>query len=473
MTLILTFWTLWALTALAAGTQVFRPIVTTQGLLGFPFVAGLAWLYFYVYMAFDVAISLRDYVPIEALCLAQFVALICFLGLVFGWNSALRKGGRIRNQYDHNRYPANRLWNGGMLALVIGCIGQYTFMAQETVDWSNTTAYWHMLFNIGYPGAALCIAAVLRMPPQQRRSRYLTLGVAVTALLYPFLLYARRGPLFPGVIMLTFAPILFSGKRPKRAVVMGALGGCGALMLLFIAIRPFIYAGEVENLSGGWSVAPGAMSGGWQAGLSDLSASAVLAGKGAYLGDNEFAYHCGAVWTLYKTGMYQYGTGDLTLLTHWIPRQVWEDKPGLEVGFFPSVIPQIKNVMGWQMTYGASWGGVASVFEQYGFLSPLFWAALGYFAGHAYRRALSHCLRKEMTYLGFLSGTHWLVSQGFGAAFVPMCIFIIPAVVFLRLVRVNPSPELARDLPSRLAIAKRLGMATPAVLGHPPATAGE
>jgi hypothetical protein len=445
MVLEVTFWILWVLTALLAGLQVFRPIVTTEGLLGFPFVAGLAWLYFYVYMAFDVAVTLRDYVPIEALCLGQFVALISLLGLVLGWRAALRKGVSARIRYDHHRYPPNRLWNGGMLALVIGSIGQYTFMAQENVDWNNTTAYWHMLFNLGYPGAALCIAAVQRMPPQQRQSRYLTLAIVVGILLYPFLLYARRGPLFPGVIMLTFAPILFSGKRPRRAVVMGALGGCGALMLLFIAIRPALYSQYTYTVE----------ENGWQNGLSTLTASDVFAGKGQHLGDNEFAYHCGAVWTLYKTGLYQYGTGDLTLLTHWIPRQIWEDKPGLEVGLFPRVLPQIRNEMGWYMTYGASWGGVASVFEQYGFLSPLFWAALGYFGGHAYRRALRHCLSKEMTYLGFLSGTHWLVSQGFGAAFVPICIFIIPPVVFLQFVRVDPSPELARDRPSRLIMTRR------------------
>jgi hypothetical protein len=418
-------------------------------LLGFPFVAGLAWLYFYVYMAFDVAVSLRDYVPVEALCLGQFVALISLLGLVLGWRAALRKRASVRVGYDHHRYPANRLWNGGMLFLIIGSIGQYTFMAQENVDWSNTTAYWHMLFYVGYPGAALCIASILRMPPQQRQARFLTLAIAVGILLYPFLLGARRGPLFPAVIMLAFAPILFSGKRPQRIVVIGALGGCATLMLLFIAIRPSLNY-DSTAVSDQWQSTEG-----WREGLSGMSASTVFESKGSHLGDNEFAYHCGAIWTLYKTGLYQYGTGDLTLLTHWIPRQIWEDKPGLEVGLFPSVLPQIRNEMGWYMTYGASWGGVASVFEQYGFLSPFFWAALGYFAGHAYRRALSHCLRKEVTYLGFLSGAHWLVSQGFGAAFVPICIFIIPPVVFLSFVRVNPSPELARDMPSKLAMARR------------------
>src|ERR1035437_9137793 len=139
------------MTALAAGLQVFRPAVTTEGLLGFPFVAGLAWLYFYVYMAFDVAVSLREFVPIEALCLGQFVALISFLGLVAGWGAAVRKGSSIRSQSDHNRYPADKLWKGGMLLLVIGCIGQYTWAAQETFDMSKTTAYWHMMYLIGYP----------------------------------------------------------------------------------------------------------------------------------------------------------------------------------------------------------------------------------------------------------------------------------------------------------------------------------
>jgi hypothetical protein len=216
-------------------------------------------------------------------------------------------------------------------------------------------------------------------------------------------------------------------------------------MLLFVAIRPFIYTVDSD-----------AMSQGWQDGLSGMSARTVLTGKGARFGDNEFAYHCGAVWTLYRTGMYQYGTGDLTLLTHWIPRKVWPDKPGLAEGLFPSVRPEIPNEMGWQMTYGASWGGVASVFEQYGFLSPLFWAALGYFAGRSYHQALSHRLHMEVTYLGFMSGAHWLIAQGFGAAFVPICIFIIPPLVLLRWARVAPLPDRGRHLPAKFSMARRL-----------------
>jgi hypothetical protein len=216
-------------------------------------------------------------------------------------------------------------------------------------------------------------------------------------------------------------------------------------MLLFIAIRPFIYGVDSD-----------AISQGWQNGVSGMSASTVLAGKGRRFGDNEFAYHCGGIWTLYQTGMYQYGTGDLTLLTHWIPRKVWPDKPGLAQGLFPSVNTEIPNEMGWQMTAGASWGGVASVFEQYGFLSPLFWAALGYFAGRSYHQALSHRLHKQITYLGFMSGAHWLIAQGFGAAFVPICIFIIPPLIFLRLVRVKAFPDRARYLPSKLTPAGKL-----------------
>ena len=424
----LVFWTLWAMTALAAGFQVIRPIVTTEGLLGFPFVAGLAWLYFYVYMAFDVAVSLREFVSIEALCLGQFVALICFLGLVAGWGAAVRKGSSVRIQSDHNQYRADTLWKGGMLLLVIGNIGQYTFLAQETIDWKNTTAYWHMLYHIGSPGAALCIASILQMPHKQRRSRYITLAIAVGVLLCPFLLGARRGPLFPAVIVLAFAPVLFSGRRPRRVTILSALVGSGVLMLLFIAIRPFVFSEGDDTIGHGW-----------QDGLSSLSASDVLTSKGKRFGDNEYLYHCGFIWTLHQTGMYQYGTGYLTLLTHWIPRKIWPDKPRLAQGFFPDVGPEVQNVMGWKMTAGASQGGVGEVFEQFGFLSPLFWAALGYFAGRSYHQALSHRLHKEVTYLGFMAGVHWLVAQGFGPAFVPLCIFIIPPLIFLRFVRINPS----------------------------------
>ncbi len=426
-----TFWALWCATAIAAGYQVLRPLVTREGLLGFPFVAGLAWLYFYVCMAFDVATSLQDYVQVQALCLGQFVALISFLGLVVGWEAALRGDSSRRIRSDRNLYPADRIWLGGMLFLLIGIVGQYTFTAQATIDWNNSSAYWHMLYLVGYPGAALCIDAILRTPPQQRRLRYVMLSIAVATLQYPFLLGARRGPLFPAVIVLSFAPFLLSGRRPQRLVVIGALGGCGALMFLFLAIRPFIYADDGNSVR--------AISGGWREGIAELSAAPAFADKGKVLGDNEYAYHCGAVWTLYRTGLYQYGTGYLTLLTHWIPRQLWPDKPGLANGLFPNVYGELPNEMGWQMTRGAAWGGAADVFEEFGFLSPLFWAALAYFVGRSYRQALSHRLPRVMVYLGFLAGTHWLIAQGFGAAFVPICIFTIPPLVFLRVARVGPS----------------------------------
>jgi hypothetical protein len=102
--------------------------------------------------------------------------------------------------------------------------------------------------------------------------------------------------------------------------------------------------------------------------------------------------------------------------------------------------------MGWRMTGGSAWGGAADAFEEFGFLSPLFWAALAFFVGRSYRHALSRSLRDIMAYLGFLAGTHWLVAQGFGAAFVPVCIFIIPPLVLLRCVRVKPSFNQRRSL---------------------------
>lgn len=418
------FWMLWALTAIVAGYQVVRPLLTAEGLLGFPFVAGLAWLYFYVYMAYQVATSLQDFLPINALCLGQFVALISYLGLVMGWGAAMRRGASVRIASDYSQYPPERLWRLGMLFLLIAIVGQYTFAGQETIDIKSASAYWHMLYLLANPGIALCIAAIDRTPTQKRRLRYLLLALAASISLYPFLLGARRGPLFPAVIMATFAPILFSGKRPNRVVVLGALGGAGLLMLIFIAVRPYIYTAD---------------AGGWSQGLSKLSVSSVVERRGETLGDNEYAYHCGIVWTLHRTGMYQYGTGELNLLTHWIPRQLWPDKPSLGGGLFPDVNEEIPNVMGWGRTVGSAYGGAAESFEQYGYFCPLFWAALAYFAGRSYSQALSHRLNKQMTYLGILAGTHWLVAQGFVPAFVPYCIFIIPPLVFLRWIRVKSS----------------------------------
>jgi hypothetical protein len=81
---------------------------------------------------------------------------------------------------------------------------------------------------------------------------------------------------------------------------------------------------------------------------------------------------------------------------------------------------------------GAASGGVADTFVQYGVLCPLFWFGLSWGMGAVYVRALmGNSPRWLFCYVGFICASHWLVSQGFAASFVPGMFFqAVPLIVF-------------------------------------------
>jgi hypothetical protein len=68
--------------------------------------------------------------------------------------------------------------------------------------------------------------------------------------------------------------------------------------------------------------------------MERVSVSNVLLNKAMQEGDNEFLYHCCVVSACIELDRCQWGTGYLSLATHWIPRQWWPDKPVLATGWF-------------------------------------------------------------------------------------------------------------------------------------------
>jgi uncharacterized membrane-anchored protein len=91
------------------------------------------------------------------------------------------------------------------------------------------------------------------------------------------------------------------------------------------------------------------------------------------------------------------------------------------------------------MSAGASAGGVAEVFNQLSFASPLFWLAFGWAVGRVYARARRGELGWQLVYVGIVSASHWLVSQGVAAAFVPACVYVVVPLIVLRIARARPS----------------------------------
>jgi hypothetical protein len=190
------------------------------------------------------------------------------------------------------------------------------------------------------------------------------------------------------------------------------------VMLLFLQIRDITYKG------GTWSEA-----------IHSLDINAAITEKVEQPEDNEYINNCQLIGTIYQNGKYQYGTGHLGLLLHWIPRAVWKNKPTLGEGYYSydELFDDVEAATGVHLLgHGASSGGGADTFVQYGIFCPLFWLGLSWGMGVVYVRARVYdSPRWLFCYVGFICASHWLVSQGLSAAFVPGMFFqAVPLVVF-------------------------------------------
>ncbi len=382
------------------------------------------WLYFYGLMAYQVATTLSEYLPDSALALGQLMALLSLLGLLAGWHLSPPRPVKPPTW----TYQPTDLWNSGAILLLIAIVGQYSFFGQSDLDFQNTSNYWYLMFYVGYPGMALCIIARPQFSKLKRLSLSWILGFLILTLMWHHIINARRGPLLPLIIIITYLPYLTSGRTPSRSVIFGSLVSAGLLMTAFLSVRQYIYSPEASD---SWTTAD--MVKGWIQGISSLDIQQSVFGKAQKFGDNEYLFHCGSIATIWELRDYQYGTGYLTLLVHWIPRQIWATKPALQQGLFESTWEnEIAGLLGWSLTRGYSPGGVANTFEQVGLLCPLVWFAFARFVRYVFELSEArHNHLASTQYVGLICVSHWLVAQGIGAMFVPACYFLlVPYAVF-------------------------------------------
>jgi len=425
------FWATLALTCALCLATLWRAVQMPERLTEAPLFIGAMWLYFYGFMAVGVALHLASYIPNWALELGQALALACLVATLVGWRSGRKRGQPVGRSSLIPRYDVRRMWWIGIGLIIVGGISHWLFLGEGEVDWEGTSAYWYMLFHVIYPGVALCMTAWASEARYRKLAYALPLAATGVLALYPNLVGARRGPVFPAVIVLVLVPPLVARTIPKRSRIVGGIVVAGCVMLLFLAVRPWLYEGgrvfRGEDVAARWSGA-----------LGRVTAEEIFVNRVLQEGDNEFLYHCGMVGTIAERESYQYGTGYLSLFTHWIPRQWWSGKPALGQGIFPDAASQIPFVMGWSLSGGASAGGVAEVFNQFGFASPLLWFAFGYAMAALYRRTKGGDVRWGLAYVGVLCASHWLVSQGVAAAFVPACIYVVVPLIALRIARAQP-----------------------------------
>jgi hypothetical protein len=456
------FWLLWLVTAAVCVVAAVRTAIREDQILGFVPVFILAFSYFFVCQAAVVAVTLDHRLQPWMLTVGQGIALVSLLATLWGYSLGSHPSRLPRKPVEYS-YKPQSLWYAGILLMVVGIIGQYTFfsaMFAGQADYS-VTAYWSLLYMIFYPGLGLCVRVYAGTPEYRTPTTLLLLTGLSMFFMYYWVMMVRRGPMFPFFVIVAYTYYL-TIRRVNRAVIVSGLVFVGLLMLFFVLIRDY------QHQEGSWRVDQ----------LERVTVHDVILKKAQSEGDNEYLYHCGMIASLIELERFQYCTGYVNLLIHWIPRQWWPDKPTLlDQGWYPRVSNyEMQELLGWQMTFGASSAGVAEAFQQFGWLVPLFWFGLAWVVGRAYAYAYYQPTAARQTlYVGTISVTHWLVSQGFTAAFVPLMFFTVVPLVLMYCFRERA--PLTRPRPSRAPAAgprdgggaRRHGPAWPVLTPSPPA----
>jgi hypothetical protein len=405
-------WVWWVPTVGLCAWKIIEGLIRPAKMLEWPFLACAMWGYFYGYMAYQAQLNLSAYLGNGMSSIGQFVPLISLIALLLGWSVGRR--AKMRESTDSHTYPYGLAWVFGMGFLMIGTVGAYSVVEEineGSFNYHTASAYWYLLFYVGYPGMALSIWAMLKM-----KTKFVYLLWAITlfgvfAFMLPHVLNARRGPLFPMIIVLLLVPPLTLRRPPSRLLYCGGLFAAALAMLTFLQVRTFTYNGAT-----------------WHDALQHLDVTGAAVGRGEQADDNEYVISCQTIATIYQDGKYQYGTGHLELLVHWVPRALWWGKPVLGEGYygFNELFDDVEANTGdrLQGSTGASSAGVADSFIQYGFLCPLYWFALAWAVGAVYARVIRGKSAPWLfIYVGFICASHWLISQNLAAAFVPFWFF--------------------------------------------------
>ena len=287
-------------------------------MLEWPFFACAMWAYFYGYMAYEAERNLSAYLGNGMADIGQLMALLCLIGLLAGWG--LGKRARVRVSPHPQSRPYLLAWLAGMFFLVLGAVGAYSVAhAQDEgqLNYHAASAYWYLLFYVGYPGLAIAIWASLEIKSSSRFFLWAITAIGLVAFMLPHLINARRGPLFPAIIVVLLVPALTRRRPPNRLVYLGVLTAAGLAMLLFLQVRTFTYNG-----------------GTWGQALGNLSLNSAVVERAEEADDNEYINNCQNIGTVWNNGKYQYGTGHMEMLVHWIPRSLWWNKPTIGEGTY-------------------------------------------------------------------------------------------------------------------------------------------
>lgn len=407
------FWPVWGATISLCGWKVLEAFLQPKKMLEWPFLVSVIWAYFYGYMAYDVKIYLADYLPRGSLTIGVIMPFLALVGVISGWNLG-RRSISFTAEGKLVGYNLKHVGMVGLGLLGVGIIGANVFSGFSgiAVDFENTSAYSYLTFYLGYPGLILAVWAASQMSGMDRMLFWLLIAVGIAGFMFPFLTGGRRGPLFPTAMILLLVTPLANRRNPNPVVFFAGVIVTGVIMLLCLQVRLYNQTGQS-----------------WGSIIQSLDVSTAVTSRGVEVSDNEYLNNCLLHGLMETTGKYQFGTGHLGLLVHWIPRSVWPNKPMLGEGFmsFDELFADAEGYAGFRVLGGgAAAGGVADSFIQYGYLTPFFWFGLSWLLGRVFARAsLSKDARWQWVYVGVLAVSHWLISQSVAAAFVPGTLWLV------------------------------------------------
>lgn len=419
------FWFFWGSTLCICSWNIIQAVIKPIRLLEWPFIVSVMWAYFYVYMAYDAAMTFSDFISQPAYILGSVMPLVTIICMLLGWKlakprNAIRmvKFARIKNEVT--------VWFVAIILVLIGAYGgwkvQSIFSSDRILyDYEESSAYIYLLFYIGYPGLALAIWIATTTRAMNNKILWAFTICSLLIFIFPHVAGLRRGPTFPAVILLLIVPPLAIQKPPNILIYITGIIFAGIAMLAYLPLRQVIYN-----------------NGEWENAIEKININSVLIDRNKELMDNEYINNCYMLYSIAESGKYDYGTGHLTLLFHWIPRSLWPTKPRLGGGLIQTdsdLVSNVEKLSGVPLIGGgAAAGCVADSFLQYSYFCPLFWMGISYLVGYIYWSAL----RNGNTYLihayiGIVCATHWLVSQAFASAYVQLLVFSLLSVTTIYL----------------------------------------
>ena len=432
------FWIFWGLNLLLAGWQLVRAWFRPREVTGFATVVSLMWLYFYVFMPCQLVVNFRDAFTSRLFALAELTPLVALTAFLGGWHWGLFSQCRPLGNGPAPQPNYGRLWWAGVSLILFGWSAWKLFM-QSGREFETTSAYWYLLITVVYPGMSIGVAVLARSPRHRTVINVLLLVGLIGIVILPFLVGARRGPLFVTIIAVGISWFMVRPRPPQPGLVLGVFVVAGALILFVYSARRAVYAEET-----------------WRDFFRTVTVDEVVFERANRTGDNEFFNHCLALEANLRTGLYQYGTGHLAMLVHWVPRAWWPGKPERGRGFFPSALLAIETEEHHNVGYGGSIACVADTFDNYGYFFPFFWLALGWLTARFFAKTqMTDDVRWKLHYVGLLCASHWFVAQNFTEAFVPFCFFQAAYFVAFRFARVTPERAVRSFRPRESPVAQK------------------